>query len=223
MSLAELARLAETEAEALEDLPALFVLMDSEGFRRGDGSLTLEEWLAYAEDMPELREEHFGKALGAQLESAFAKTAARRIGPLDRKERCEALFDEIDVDGNGYIDLKEYIAGMTTRAGGEPRSAEDEEEAQLEAANEFMWMNVDEWRKAGAAIVNGEIGIEHRLQPGPFVDAFMAMHKEVTDDEFDSALPAERSRCCELGDCSIRLLLLKPTMHVPRDLHTILT
>ena len=132
MSLAELARLAETEAEALEDLPALFVLMDSEGFRRGDGSLTLEEWLAYAEDMPELREEHFGKALGAQLESAFAKPAAKRIGPLDRKARCEALFDEIDVDGNGYIDLKEYIAGMTTRAGGEPLSAEDEEEAQLE-------------------------------------------------------------------------------------------
>ena len=55
-------------------------------------------------------------ALAAQLERAFAAPSIR-VGPLDRNARCLALFKEVDMNGNGWVDLREWVVARTNRVG----------------------------------------------------------------------------------------------------------
>ena len=180
VSLTELTKLAESDEQELLELPQLFTIMDSELFQRGDGALTLKEWLAFAEDMPELREERIGKALAAQLERAFVVSST---GPLDRAARAKVLFKELDDDSGGFIDLKEYIAGRTSASklgsAAEADGAEALEEV-LEAQQEFLWRDMESWGLNAAQT-------DMRLTRDEFEKGFLTMYADATDDEFEIA------------------------------------
>jgi Ca2+-binding EF-hand superfamily protein len=197
VSMDEFIELAEDDTQALEDLPSLFILMDSEGFKRGDGSLTLDEWLTWSETMPELRDERFAQAISAQLEKAFSAQYSKRSGPVDRETRCRDLFENIDLSGDGFVDLSEYTQARTNKADGSSADAE----SVAEATNEFLWMDVAQWRKCVQAGGAESVAHDLRLSHDIFVEAFVGMHINLSDAEYEStrarARPVDVPSMCE--------------------------
>ena len=158
IELHELMKLARSDEEELFQLPQLFTIMDMDGFRRGDGKLTLDEWLALAEDMTELTDDKFEAALVAVIESSFGAPGASAA--LDRAQRAAAIFSELDTEGNGQI----HLAAITReRAGGD--GVAEAELADMDAAS---------WSSANGMVAKAE-----------WVQHFVAASAPLSDGDFE--------------------------------------
>lgn len=136
LRLGELLKLAKTDKEAFDDLPNIFIILDMEGFRKGDGLITLEEWMTMAEDMPELSDHAFAQSLSVMMERALSLTSTstnqtassqrfiRADGSLDRDALVAATFERLDVSADGKLDLSEYLNGAENMVSPEEAGAD---------------------------------------------------------------------------------------------------
>ena len=140
LRLGELLKLAKSDEAHFEDLPQIFLMLDMDGFKRGDGLLTLDEWMSMAESEPAMCDEAFGHALLAVLERNVNRSteALPPSGSLDREAHAKALFARLDLSDDGRLDMSEFLKSSTNVV--RPGDQVDEE-AVDEARSEFMWLD----------------------------------------------------------------------------------
>ena len=183
LHLGELLRLAKSDKAAFEDLPQIFTFLDMEGFARGDGSITLEEWMVAAEQMPQLSDDAFAQSLSVMMERAVGLASQATLaqpefiqadGSVDRDALLAATFRRLDVSADGRLDVCEYLQGATNQVNdgppsAAPPSASDEE--LDEAGREFV-----EWDMFSE--------MDGKLSLADFKHGVLGKYARSSDDEF---------------------------------------
>ena len=186
LQLHELLKLSRSDEEELLNLPQLFTIMDMEGFKQGNGKLSLDEWLTMAEDMSELSDEKFEQSMLAVIESAFGAPGA--VAVFDRKlereksdeiraQRARGIFQELlaaSGDGAKTVDLVAHFQRAETALENETTLGEDQANRLALAKAEFDDMQSETWA-----------GADGRVSESSWVQGLMRASEELGDNDFE--------------------------------------